>query len=43
MVTGGQVHESEVVGEVLDTLRPPLAVTADKAYDSEKGTPADQG
>ena len=35
-VTGGQVHDSQVVGEVLDTPRPPLAVTADKAYDSEK-------
>jgi len=36
VVTGGQVHDSQVVGDVLDTLRPPLAVTADKAYDSEK-------
>jgi len=35
-VTGGEVHDSQVVGEVLDTPRPPLAVTADKAYDSEK-------
>jgi len=35
-VTGGQVHDSQVVGEVLDTPRPPLAVTADKAYDSAK-------
>ena len=35
-VTGGQVHDSQVVGEVLDTPRSPLAVTADKAYDSEK-------
>ena len=35
-VTGGHVHDSQVVGEVLDTPRPPLAVTADKAYDSEK-------
>ena len=33
-VTGGQVHDSQVVGEVLDTPKPPLAVTADKAYDS---------
>jgi len=30
------VHDSQVVGEVLATPRPPLAVTADKAYDSEK-------
>ena len=35
-VTGGQVHDSEVVGDVLDTPRPPLAVTADKAYDSDR-------
>jgi transposase len=35
-LTGGQVHDSQVVGDVLDTPRPPLAVTADKAYDSEK-------
>ena len=35
-MTGGQVHDSQVVGDVLDTPRPPLAVTADKAYDSAK-------
>lgn len=35
-VTGGQVHDSQVVDEVLNTPRSPLAVTADKAYDSEK-------
>ena len=35
-VTGGQVHDSQVVSEVLDTPKPPLAITADKAYDSEK-------
>jgi transposase len=35
-VTGGQVHDSQVVGDVLDTPRLPLAVTADKAYDSDK-------
>jgi transposase len=34
-VTGGQVHDRQVVEEVLDTLKPPLAVSADKAYDSE--------
>jgi hypothetical protein len=39
-VTGGQVHDSQVVGNVLDTPKPPLAVTADKAYD--RGPPADQ-
>jgi transposase len=36
MVTGGQVHDSQVVEEILNTTRPPPAVTADKAYDSEK-------
>lgn len=35
-MTGGQVHDSQVVTEVLDTPKPPLAVTADKAYDSDK-------
>jgi transposase len=34
--TGGQVRDNQVVGDVLDTPRPPLAVTADRAYDSEK-------
>src|ERR1700730_13008936 len=36
IVTGGQVHDSQVVGEVLSASKPPLAVTADKAYDSQK-------
>jgi len=36
IVTGGQVHDSQVVEAVLDTPKPPLAVTGDKAYDSEK-------
>jgi transposase len=35
-VTGRQVPDSQVVGDVLDTPRPPLAITADKAHDSEK-------
>ena len=35
-VTGGQVHDSQVAEDVLDTPRPPLAVTADEAYDSER-------
>jgi len=35
-VTGGQVHDSQVVEAVLDTPNPPLAVAADKAYDSQK-------
>ena len=35
-VTGGQIHDSQVVEEVLHTPRAPLAVTADKAYDSAK-------
>src|SRR5262252_1085996 len=34
-VTGGQVHDSQVVEEVLNTPRSPLVVTADKAYDSQ--------
>jgi transposase len=36
VITGGQVHDSQVVEAVLVTPRPALAVTADKAYDSEK-------
>ena len=36
VVTGGQVHDSQAVGEVLNTPRSPLAVSGDKAYDSEK-------
>ena len=35
-MTGGQVHDSQVVEEVLDTPKAPLAVTGDKAYDSQK-------
>ena len=35
-LTGGQIHDSQVVDEVLDTPKSPLAVTADKAYDSQK-------
>jgi hypothetical protein len=35
-VTGGQVHDSQVVEEVLNTPRPPLAVSVDKAYDSKE-------
>ena len=35
-MTGGQVHDSQVVEEVLDTPNHPLAVAADKAYDSQK-------
>jgi hypothetical protein len=34
-VTGGQVYDSQVVEEILNTTRSPLAVTADKADDSE--------
>ena len=40
-VTGGQVHDSQVVEEILNTPRSPLAITADKAYDSERSPPAD--
>ena len=35
-VTGGQVHDSQVVEDVLDTPKQPLAVTGDKAYDSQR-------
>ena len=35
-MTGGQVHDSQVVEEVLNTPSPPFAVSADKAYDSQK-------
>jgi transposase len=35
-VTGGQVHDSQVVSDVLNTPKPPLANAADKAYDSQK-------
>ena len=34
-MTGGQVHDNQVVGELLQAPRPALAVTADKAYDSK--------
>jgi len=30
------VHDSQVVSEVMQAVRPPLALAADKAYDSEK-------
>lgn len=30
------MHDSQVVEAALNTPRPPLAVTADKAYDSQK-------
>ena len=36
MITGGQVHDSQAAETLLDTPRSPLAVTADKAYDSKK-------
>jgi len=35
-VTGGQIHDSQVVEDVLNTPQQPLAVTADKAYDSQR-------
>jgi transposase len=34
VVTGGQVHDNQAVERLLETPRSPLAVTADKAYDS---------
>jgi len=36
VLTGGDVHDSQVVDQLLQTNQPPLAVAADKAYDSEK-------
>ncbi len=35
-MTGGHVHDSQAVEDVLDTPKSPLALTADKAYDSQK-------
>jgi hypothetical protein len=32
--TGGQTHDNQAVEALLDAPRSPLAVTADKAYDS---------
>jgi transposase len=34
-ITGGQAHDSQVVEEVLNTPRVPLAVSVDKAYDNK--------
>jgi len=34
-VTGGQVHDNQVVGELLQASKSAWAVTADKAYDSK--------
>lgn len=34
-MTGGQVHDNQVVGELLQAPQPAVAVTADKAYDSK--------
>lgn len=34
-MTGGQVHDNQVVSELLQAPRPALAVAADKAYDSK--------
>lgn len=36
IVTGGHVHDSQLVEDVLNTPSPPLAVSADKAYDSQR-------
>jgi hypothetical protein len=35
VVTGGQVHNNQVVGKLLQAPQPALAVTADKVYDSK--------
>jgi len=37
------VHDSQIAEAVLMTPKPALEVTRDKAYDSEKSTPDDQG
>jgi transposase len=34
-VTGGQVHDSQAVEEILTTPRSPLAITADKGCDGD--------
>ena len=34
-MTGGQVHDNQVVGELLQASKSAWAVTADKAYDSK--------
>ncbi len=36
VITGGQVHDSQAAEAVLATPRPPLVVTGDKGYDSER-------
>src|SRR5262245_23004451 len=36
IVTGGQIHDSQVVEDVLNTPQQPLAVTADEASDSQR-------
>ncbi len=35
-MTGGEVHDSQAVEDVLETPKPPLAVVGDKAYDSKE-------
>jgi hypothetical protein len=35
VVTGGQMHDDQVVGQLLQAPQPALAVTADKAYNSK--------
>jgi len=35
-ITGGHVHDSQVMGAFLDWKKPPLAIVADKAYGSAK-------
>lgn len=34
-MTGGQVHDNQVVGELLQAPQPALVVAGDKAYDSK--------
>jgi len=35
-ISGGQVHDSQVMDAFLDWEKPPLAIVADKAYGSQK-------
>ena len=35
-ISGGQLHDSQMMGAFLDWEKPPLAIVADKAYGSDK-------
>lgn len=36
VISGGQVHDSQLMGAFLDWDKPPLAIVADKAYGSKQ-------